>query len=99
MKINSYPNIQEIMKAYTSQKRKQPAPGENAAGAEREDTLELSAQARELGAFRAALKDVGEVRAEKVERLKKEIEDGTYRADPWKIAEGIISEGLLDKQV
>ncbi|MFZ5632110.1 MAG: flagellar biosynthesis anti-sigma factor FlgM [Bacillota bacterium] len=99
MKINGYLNIQEIMKAYASQKRNRPVPGEKVSAAEREDTLELSVQAKELKEIQAGLKDVKEVRGDKVDRIKKEIEDGTYRADARKIAEGIISERLLDKQV
>ncbi|MCL6478372.1 MAG: flagellar biosynthesis anti-sigma factor FlgM [Peptococcaceae bacterium] len=98
MKINGYPNIQEIMKAYASQKRKQPAPGEKVSPAGREDTLDLSVQAMEMKEVRASLKDVREVREETVDRIKKEIGDGTYKADAWKIAQGIISERLLDRQ-
>lgn len=99
MKINGYPNIQEIMKTYASQKRKQTGTEGAVAGAGGEDTLELSAQARELSGFRAALRDVPEVRGEKVEQIKKEIAAGAYRADASKIADGIISERLLDKKV
>ena len=66
---------------------------------DRGDTLELSVQAREVQDFRVALRDIGEVRQDKVEQLKKEVQGGTYRADARRIAEGIIQDRLLDRQV
>ncbi|MHB8917498.1 MAG: flagellar biosynthesis anti-sigma factor FlgM, partial [Desulfocucumaceae bacterium] len=74
-----------------------PREKELAAGAG-EDTLELSVQAREMQEIQAGLRETKDVRDEKVDRIKKEIEAGTYRMDARKIAEGIIKERLLDKK-
>lgn len=99
MKINGYGAIADIdkIKAYNSQKKQQSGRGREPAAA-REDTLELSAQAREIQEIQSGLKDMKEVREEVVGRIKKEIEAGAYRVDAGKVAEGIIKERLLDKR-
>jgi len=86
------------MKAYQSRKN-EGASRKDAPAKDGEDTLELSVQAREMQEVRSALKDIAEVREEKVQQIKREIASGTYRADARKIAEGIIEERLLDKHI
>lgn len=97
MKINNYGSIPDIMKAYNSQ-RKDRAEAKKDSSVAGKDTLELSDQARELQEIKSGLRDLGEVRMEKVEQLKKEIKSGTYRVDAGKIAEEMYKERLLDKQ-
>ncbi|MCL5056550.1 MAG: flagellar biosynthesis anti-sigma factor FlgM [Actinobacteria bacterium] len=98
MKINSYGSIPDITKAYSSQRKDRPSAKQDVPITGGEDTLELSVQAREMQDVKAALKDVREVREEKVEQIKKEIRDGAYRVNAGKIAERMIQERLLDKQ-
>jgi len=98
VKINSYGSIPDIAKAYSSQRKDRPSAKQDAPANGGEDTLELSVQAREMQDVKAALKDVGEVREEKVEQIKKEIREGAYRLDFGKTAEGMIEERLLDKK-
>lgn len=98
MKVNGYSNNLEVLKAYNSQKKPQvPKEKEPVAGAG-EDTLELSVQAREMQEIQAGLRETKDVREGTVNRIKKEIEAGTYRMDARKIAEGLVKERLLDKQ-
>jgi negative regulator of flagellin synthesis FlgM len=98
VKIISYGSIPDITKAYSSQRKDRPSTKQDVPATGGEDTLELSVQAREMQDVKAALKDVREVREEKVEQIKKELREGTYRLDAKKIAEGMIQERLLDKQ-
>lgn len=98
MKIHNYGSIPDITKAYSSQRKNRPSDKFDVPASGKGDTLELSIQAREMQEVKAALKDVKEVREEKVERIKKEIREGTYRIDAGKIADGILKERLLDKQ-
>lgn len=98
MKIISYGSIPDITKAYSSQRKDRSSTKQDVPATGGEDTLELSVQAREMQDVKAALKDVREVREEKVEQIKKEIREGTYRVNAGKIAEGMIQERLLDKQ-
>ncbi|WP_024822524.1 flagellar biosynthesis anti-sigma factor FlgM [Aminobacterium mobile] len=65
--------------------------------AEETDGVEFSAFAKELAKARTELKKVPDVRFEKVEELKKQIQSGQYRPDLHKVAEGLIRAGLLDK--
>ncbi|ACA60286.1 flagellar biosynthesis anti-sigma factor FlgM [Candidatus Desulforudis audaxviator] len=69
-------------------------PGEHprTEGAEERDSVELSDQARELQAYRQKLAELPAVRTELVERLKAEIQAGTYDADAEKIAAGLVRE-------
>jgi negative regulator of flagellin synthesis FlgM len=90
--------MQEVMKAYLSRKKEGVSPGKPPVK-NGGDTLELSVQAREIQDVKTALKDIGDVREEKVEQIKSRIASGTYRADAGKIADGIIEERLLDKHV
>lgn len=55
------------------------------------DRLALSHRAEEVRAARAALAETPQVRAERVARLKAQIEAGTYRVDPDKVAERILN--------
>lgn len=86
------------MKAYQSRKKEGAS---SSAGTAKSggDTLEISVQGREIQEVKSALKDIDDVRREKVENIKKEIASGTYKADARKIAEGIIEERLLDKHI
>lgn len=98
VKINGYNNVLEVLKTYNSQK-KQPQAKERGPGTEsRGDTLDLSVQAREMQEIQSGLKEVKDIRQEKVALLKDQIGAGTYRADASKIAEGILRERHLDKQ-
>jgi len=55
------------------------------------DQLELSSRAEEIRTARAALAQTPEVRAEKVAELKAQVEAGTYRVDPDRVAERILN--------
>ncbi|ACV61589.1 anti-sigma-28 factor, FlgM [Desulfofarcimen acetoxidans DSM 771] len=87
------------IKAYTSlvkekDKIKQPATGNVQA-----DKLEISSQAKEIQMVRSKIAELPSVREDLVAELKQRIQDGTYKSSGEKIADGIIEERLLDKQV
>ena len=60
--------------------------GGRAQGADRRDQLTLSAQAQVLAKARAALDEVPEIRADKVEALRRSVEAGTYRVPHKQLA-------------
>lgn len=99
MKINGIGSIADLLKTYSSQKKEINTSGKETKLKDGEDMLDLSAEARSIKDIRESLKSLQDVREEKVTQLKKEIEDGTFRTDVVKVAEGIINERLLDKQV
>jgi flagellar biosynthesis anti-sigma factor FlgM len=58
------------------------------------DTVSLSGKAQDLYEARRIMGEIPDVRAEKVARLRKEIEDGTYRVEGRDIAKKMIEEAL-----
>ena len=68
-----------------------PAEGQAAAPVGGADQVRLSQRAQEVQAARAALAEVPEVRQERVAELKAKIEAGTYKVDPYKVAERILN--------
>jgi negative regulator of flagellin synthesis FlgM len=62
-----------------------------------EDSVELSQNAQDLKLAQAALRDLPDIRSEKVSQLKQQIEEGTYEIKPNKIAGKMIEETLNNK--
>ncbi|WP_347491430.1 flagellar biosynthesis anti-sigma factor FlgM [Desulfoscipio sp. XC116] len=63
------------------------------------DRAEISSVGRELQTYRAALKQMPDVRQDQVSEIKSRIKNGTYTPSAEKIAEGIIRESRLDTKV
>ncbi|RKD32326.1 flagellar biosynthesis anti-sigma factor FlgM [Thermohalobacter berrensis] len=62
------------------------------------DKLSLSSKAKEYQIAMNALKKAPDVRKEKVERIKREIELGTYEVNSGKIAEKMLDMNRFDKK-
>ncbi|MBI5062163.1 MAG: flagellar biosynthesis anti-sigma factor FlgM [Desulfatitalea sp.] len=60
------------------------------------DRVALSAQARELVAAREAIRQMPEVDAQKVAKVRAQLQAGTYVVDSRKIAAKMVAEALLD---
>ena len=63
------------------------------------DQVKLSEQAVEFQYALKKVKEVEEIRTEKVENIKKQIQTGTYKIDGKKIAEKIIEDITFDKKI
>lgn len=61
------------------------------------DTVELSSDVNAMEAARQAVKAQPDVRAEKVEALRQQIADGTYKVDADGIAAKMLTEMRLAK--
>ncbi|MBE0466179.1 MAG: flagellar biosynthesis anti-sigma factor FlgM [Candidatus Desulforudis sp.] len=61
------------------------------------DSVEFSNQARELQVYLKKLGELPPFREELVERLKGRIQEGTYKPDVLKIAEGMLLERGVEK--
>lgn len=61
-----------------------------------EETVVISEAARAIQGASGSMTDMEEVRTEKVEALKSQVESGTYQVDPQKVAEKMIRESLLN---
>ena len=61
------------------------------------DKVELSQTVREVNKAREELASIPDIRAEKVDEIKKQIDDGTYKIDGNKIAFNMIRQSLIDE--
>ena len=60
------------------------------------DRVALSAKAREMQAARQAIRQMPEVDAEKVAKVRAQLKEGTYVVDSKKIAAKMVAEALLN---
>lgn len=96
MKVTGFKPAGEVFKAY--QKNNVDTNKNNKANQPEGDSVELSNEAKFKIEIESTLKNLPEVREDLVNRLKKDIQAGTYKPDAYKIADGIIKERLLDKE-
>ena len=61
-----------------------------------EEKVTLSSAARDIQQAEKAIKELPDVREEKVQELKDQIETGTYDVNGEKIAEKMMRESLID---
>lgn len=87
MKINQIQQIAEIYGATST--RKTPAKG---AKVSEKDKLEISITAKHFQTALKAAKGSPDIRAEKVEKIKSQIESGTYNVSAEEVAKKMMSE-------
>ncbi|RPF42888.1 FlgM family anti-sigma-28 factor [Thermodesulfitimonas autotrophica] len=97
MKVGPTNNRTDVVRLYEiQQKKRQP---EKAAKPDRPaDSFEPSTAIQELQELQKRLQAIPDVREDLVAKLRQEIEAGTYKPDPQKIAAGIIEELRLDRR-
>lgn len=97
MKINR-PDARGAAGAYRSASRRSAASPSTAESVRRSrpDELSLSEAAQQVNALQEILRGEPAVRAEKIERLKAQITQGTYHAEPREIAEKLLKAKVLD---
>jgi negative regulator of flagellin synthesis FlgM len=61
-----------------------------------EEKVSLSSRARDVQQIKKAVDELPDVRQERVEALKKQIEQGNYKVDGEKVAQKMVGESLLD---
>jgi negative regulator of flagellin synthesis FlgM len=88
VQINSYVNQVQQNSAPTEK------PSEKGGARTGEDSVELSQNAKDLKLAQAALRELPDIRSEKVSLLKQKIDDGTYEINSTKIAGKMIEESL-----
>ena len=63
----------------------------------KEDKVVLSPKAKEVQEATKIIKELPDIREEKVAKLKEQIDQGTYRVDGKKIAFKMLKESILDE--
>ncbi len=90
MKINNNDiNMNKIMKAYQNMNKQQ---NKNVESDKKADKVKISKEAKNIKKMQKALKEQPEIRQEKVDKIKQQVSNGTYKVNPEKIAEKIISD-------
>lgn len=88
MRIDS---VNRIYNAYTAQM------AAGAKGAEKvkgKDEVDLSTQAKDFTSVKRILSDIPEVREDKVQDIKKRIENGTYNVSSKDVASKILAQSI-----
>jgi negative regulator of flagellin synthesis FlgM len=61
-----------------------------------EEKVNLSTTAKDVQNLKNAISNLPDVREDKVQALKDQIEKGTYRVDAGKVADKMVGESLID---
>ncbi|NLY89079.1 MAG: flagellar biosynthesis anti-sigma factor FlgM [Firmicutes bacterium] len=97
--IISNKQVQSIIKAYGVSDTRRKLPGDNRTAVSRNDSLEISREAKELSTIRRIIDKTPDIRLEKVTAIKKAIANGTYHVDSRDIAHKMIVRSLVDRIV
>ena len=91
-------SLDTYIKNIDAQKKLKQPTRQSAAVAEKEgDTVELSAEAKQIQAARKLLNSMPEIREETVAHIRSQIESGTYQINSGKIAAAMLKDALSDE--
>ncbi len=93
MRINNINNVHQL---YNKNKGINKPKGQTKA---KEDQIDISNEAKEVQFALSKIKDVKEVRTEKVDKIKQEVNAGTYQINGQKIAEKILDDISFNKRI
>lgn len=100
--IISSKQIQSISKLYSDNKiskTTQTASANKPGHAQRRDEVVLSSQVKEFAPILQALKDMPDVRADKVKEISAKIQSGTYTVSGAEVADKMIGRIMADRLV
>jgi len=87
-------NLDAYLNKITEKKDVAPKTRPDGQGVRGADNVQISARARELVEAQQAAKAIPDVREDKVDEVKKQVETGTYRVEGKRIALNMINESL-----
>jgi len=91
--LNVYQSNQAQVKQTQSEDRSQASPETVV----QQDRLDLSQQGQAIADAQRAIKAVPDIRESLVEKIRNEVENGTYNVDQQKSAEGILRESMVNQ--
>ena len=83
--------VQRIQQEKKEQEERKPSASSKGSG---EEKVEISGKARDIQRVKAAIAELPEVRQEKIEELKQQIQEGRYEMDMDKLADRILDSIL-----
>lgn len=60
------------------------------------DTIEISSKSREVGGLKEAVAAVPEIRSEKIEGIRDQVEEGSYHVESEVLAKRVVDEAVGD---
>ncbi len=94
---NSSLNIRNYVNNVQDNKKIDGSGKEGSSQTVKEDKVVLSPKAKEVQEATKLIKELPDIREEKIAKLKEEIDQGTYRIDGKKIAFKMLKESILDE--
>ena len=96
---NTAPNLEAYVRQVNNPAQNEKAAETQTKRAHQRDSVELSQNAKDLQAAQEMVSDVHDIRAEKVARLKAQIENGTYTVDEDKTAKQMLKDSLMNEML
>jgi negative regulator of flagellin synthesis FlgM len=90
-------NIDQYIKNKVEKKRAEGTAGISSSSPKITDSVHISQTSADMAMAKEIIKDQPEVRVEKVDEVKREINSGSYKVDGKKVAEKIIKENILNE--
>lgn len=95
--IISGKQIQNILKTYSENKSVKNAKFEKVGSAQQKDQVVLSSQAQEFAQTLQKIKNMPEVREDKVQEISERIHSGNYNISAQDVAEKMVGRCIADK--
>jgi negative regulator of flagellin synthesis FlgM len=61
-----------------------------------EETVDLSTKAKDIQQAKNALNSLPDIREEKVQEIKTQVDKGTYNVDAGKVADKMVKDSIID---
>jgi len=94
---NSSLNIQNYVSNVKDNKKIDGSTKQGSPQTVKEDKVVLSPKAKEVQEATKMIKELPDIREDKVAKLKEQVDQGTYRVDGKKIAFKMLKESILDE--
>lgn len=95
--IISSKQVQSILKVYSENKAAKSASPDKTTSVQRRDEVVLSSVAKEFGPMLQALKNMPDVREDKVKEISAKMQSGNYTIDGREVADKMIGRAMADK--
>ncbi len=91
--------LKDVSEAQSAQRSQNAQAGYSKASAARNTAAEvnISPKAREMALANRVVKETPDVREEKIAQLRKMVQDGEYKVDAGRIADGMLREAMKDE--
>ena len=94
---NSSLNIRNYANNIQDNRKTDGSAKQGSSQAVKEDKVVLSPKAKEVQEATKIIKELPDIREDKVAKLKEQVDQGTYRVDGKKIAFKMLKESILDE--